>query len=427
MLIPLSKEKFLSIFTKNVYEKIIKESSIREKDLSFSEYKKELGILYELVNSGNYCPNNPREFLMLPKTEYVARTIPLLSYLDESFYYFATKTIEEYIAENRVENTFGGWRLGTKLKEKENDDIELIKYVYNSYNPYLWTQNWKNFLQIAKSFIDSGEFKYVIKFDISNFYDSINLNILFNKLFKAVPKDKAWCLDCLQFFLKYWNRKVDNYLPKSQGLPQTEFGDQSRLLANFYLQDYDQTVKKTCDKYQIKYVRYADDQLLFLKDDDYKDVLLVINSELNNIGLNLNSSKCKMFSIEEFSQYYLFEPLMLIDEKKYDESLIKFVDIYRANTDVRYDTYLKRILGVSIGLDSFKKELIEPVIKEIIFTEKFLLFCNYKQLSATYKFLTDEQKIDYIVLLERLKKKVKFNSVQIVIDRFFNSIDVKSS
>jgi hypothetical protein len=240
---PISKQEFLNVFTRDVFTKIVNETSIKETDITFSEYKTKLEDLYDKISSNNYFPTNPRDYLMLPKSEYVARTVPLLTYIDESFYYFACKIIEENIAENRVENTFGGWRLGTKLKEKEEDDLEIIKYVYKSYDPYLWTDNWKKFLQIAKSFADSGEFEYVIKFDISNFYDSINLNILFNKLYKAVPKQKAWCLDCLCFFLKYWNKKVDNYLPKSQGLPQTEFGDQSRLLANFHLQDYNQTVK----------------------------------------------------------------------------------------------------------------------------------------------------------------------------------------
>lgn len=363
---------------------------------------------------------------MVPKNEYVARTIPLLTYIDESFYYFACKIIEDNIAENRVENTFGGWRLGTKLKAKEEDDLEIIKYVYNSYNPYLWTENWKKFLQIAKAFIDSGEFKYVIKFDVSNFYDSINLNILFNKLYKAVPKEKTWCLDCLHFFLKYWNKKVDNYLPRSQGLPQTEFGDQSRLLANFYLQDYDQAVKEICDKYAIKYVRYADDQLLFLKDKDYKDVLLVVNKELNRIGLNLNASKCKMFSADDFCDYYLFEPLMLIDEKKYNDSLSKFLSIYEKNKDIRYDTYIKRIIGSSVGLSSFEKEKINYIKREIIFKEDFLMICNPKQLNAIYSYINEDDKLEFLISLQQLLQKVKFNSVQITIEKFFESLEPHS-
>lgn len=421
---PISKQDFLNVFTRDVFTKIVKETSIKETDITFSEYKAKLEDLYDKISSNNYFPTNPRDYLMLPKSEYVSRTIPLLSYIDESFYYFACKIIEENIAENRVENTFGGWRLGTKLKKKEEDDLEIIKYVYKSYNPYLWTDNWKKFLQIAKSFADSGEFEYVIKFDISNFYDSINLNILFNKLYKAVPKQKAWCLDCLCFFLKYWNKKVDNYLPKSQGLPQTEFGDQSRLLANFYLQDYDQTVKEICDKYAIKYVRYADDQLLFLRNKDYKDVFLVINSELNKIGLNLNASKCKMFSIDKLSEYYLFEPLMLVDEKKYEDSMSKFLSIYGRNKEVRYDTYLKRIMGSSVGLSHFKKEEIDYLKKEIIFKDDFLLICNPKQLSAIYNYLNEEERLHFLSLLHQMAERVKYNSVQINIQKLYELLKI---
>lgn len=378
-------------------------------------------MYFSIVNN-KYFPDNPRGFLLLPKNKYVARTVPLLTFFDESFYYFICKILEDDIAKNRVKNTFGGWMLGTKLKKMEEDDLSIIQYTHNSYNPYLWTENWKKFLQIAKSFVDSRKYKYVIKLDISNFYDSINLNILLSKLYKAVAKEKMWSVDYLSFFLKYWNKGFNNYLPRSQGLPQNEFGDQSRLLANFYLQEYDEIVKNTCDEHFIEYVRYADDQLLFLSSDNYENVLLVVNKELNKLGLNLNSSKCRLMSIDDFSEYHLLKPLSLLDEKRNDDSLTLFLNIYNKNKNIRYDTYFKRILGTSVGLSSFNKNLLDRAIDAIVFGTDFVLYCNAKQLKAIYEYLDCIMKQKFIDLLKQMAKEVKFNYVEITINAFLESI-----
>ena len=80
-------------------------------------------MYFSIVNN-KYFPDNPRGFLLLPKNKYVARTVPLLTFFDESFYYFICKILEDDIAKNRVKNTFGWWMLGTKLKKMEEDDLK---------------------------------------------------------------------------------------------------------------------------------------------------------------------------------------------------------------------------------------------------------------------------------------------------------------
>jgi hypothetical protein len=347
----------------------------------------------------------------------VARTIPILNFQDESFYYFVCKILENEIAENRVANTFGGWRLGNSLKAKEQEDIADIQYVYNSYNPALWSKEWKEFVNISRAFVNSGEFKYVIKLDISNFYDSINLNILFNKLNQKVSKEKFWCIQYLMYFLKYWNKKIDDYQPRSTGLPQTEFGDQSRLLANFYLQDYDLAVKNICEKMNAEYVRYADDQLIFLRDDNSQGIILTVNRELNRLGLNLNAAKCKMLTIEELSELYLYESLALLDENKYDESFDLFKRIYIRNEGVRFDTYLKRILNEKIGLKRLNIEN-RSYAKTILFDKKFLLYCNSRILNLIYLNCQKDEQQEYVKMLVALAGKTKFNAYHYNVIKF---------
>ena len=71
-----------------------------------------------------------------------------------------------------------------------------------------------------------------------NFYDNINLSLLEKKLLISVPSEKMEFINMLMYFLRNWNLKNDKYHLKSVGIPQNEFGDQSRLLANFYLHYY---------------------------------------------------------------------------------------------------------------------------------------------------------------------------------------------
>ena len=62
--------------------------------------------------------------------------------------------LEDEIAKNRVEGTYGGWRLGNKIRfMEENDDYYLEGYAgYNSFNPFLWTKNWQDFQKKSISF-----------------------------------------------------------------------------------------------------------------------------------------------------------------------------------------------------------------------------------------------------------------------------------
>lgn len=428
MNLSISRESFLKIFSQSVYKKIVKESIIPYSSVKTNaDFKKLLEELYDDLISNNYSPLSPISYIFLHKSEFVARIIPILHARDEAFYYFICKYLENDIAENRVPHTFGGWRLGTPLKEKEQEDILEIEYAYGSYQPWLWNKNWKEFVKISRTFADSGEFVKVIKLDISNFYDSINLNILESKLMQNIEHKKIWAIPYLLYFLKYWNKTIDDYQPRSIGLPQTEFGDQSRLLANFYLQSYDLKIKTICDKKQAEYVRYADDQLIFLRDENtWQDIMLAVNSELNKLGLNLNAAKSKMLDIEELSYYYLYEALSLIDECKYDDSFNLFYKLYTLNgSSIRYDTYLKRIISAKVGLSKFNL-INRSNAKQLILRKDFIIFCNDTYLNRIYENLEVTERNDFVSLLWKYSESISFNSYFYYVLKFFNKNKLKS-
>lgn len=139
-------------------------------------------------------------------------------------------------------------------------------------------------LQMQKDFIRVCNLKYkdyyVLKCDISKFFQSINHDILKEKLLRII-KDK----DALDIIFKI----IDS---DKEGLSLGTMS--SQLLAVFYLSSFDHFVKESLGiKY---YVRYQDDFLLYHPSKEYlKYCLEQIKIFLGNEGLSLNK-KTRLYS-----------------------------------------------------------------------------------------------------------------------------------
>ncbi len=332
--------------------------------------------------------------------------------------------LEDEIALNRTENTYGGWRIGNKIKLEEDAEIE---YVYKSYNPSLWNKNWKEFQNILFNQIQiiDGD-AIVLKLDIANFYDNINLNLLEKKLLVSVPRKKLEFINMLMYFLKNWNLKNDKYNFKTVGIPQNEFGDQSRLLANFYLQGYDEKIKNICDSLNATYIRYADDQIILIKNiNSINDIMYVISRELNYLGLNLNASKVKIFNKDTIQILYGIPIYKLIDEQKYDDAVKKFFEYYnRSDVEFNYTSSLKRFLN--IGFDKFNISN-RSKLKSLITEYKFVKESNEYYLRKIYNNLSKEEKKDFINLLYKISDETTYNSFHYSAINFLNKIKETSN
>lgn len=417
-----SEEEFLNFFSSSLYNKIVKESTIKiNRKLDRKEYKNIIINLYKELKNYEYKTDIIDEKLFSYKTNNVARIIPILSVKDELLYYFVCKMLEDEIAINRTENTYGGWRIGNKIKIEEEAEIE---YVYKSYNPTLWNENWKDFQNILFNQIQTlDEEDIVLKLDIANFYDNINLSLLEKKLLVSVPAEKLEFINILMYFLKNWNLKNDKYHLKSVGIPQNEFGDQSRLLANFYLQNYDKVVKQICDISNATYIRYADDQILILRETEKIDnIMYVISRELNSLGLNLNASKVKRYNKETIQILYGIPIFKLIDEQKYDEAVNKFFEFYyKKDDDFNYSSSLKRFLN--IGFDKFNMANRNR-LKSIITEYQFVRESNEYYMIKIYNNLLKEEKKDFINLIYKISKETTYNAFHYNAINFLNKINI---
>ena len=136
----------------------------------------------------------------------------------------------------------------------------------------------KRGLILMKQFIRNCKIKYdkyyILKCDISQFFSSIDHNILKSKILRRI-KDK----DELKIIFDI----IDSYSP-GLGIGSMT----SQILAIFYLNDLDHFIKETL---KIKYyVRYQDDFLLFHPSKDYlKYCLKEITLFLDKEKLSLNA------------------------------------------------------------------------------------------------------------------------------------------
>lgn len=417
-----NEEEFLNFFSSSLYNKIVKESTIKiNRKLNKIEYKNIILNLYKELKNYEYKIDIIDEKLFTYKTNNVARIIPILSVKDELLYYFVCKMLEDEIAVNRTENTYGGWRIGNKIKIEEDAEIE---YVYKSYNPTLWNENWKEFQNILFNQIQKlDDNDIVLNLDIANFYDNINLSLLEKKLLVAVPAEKLEFINMLMYFLRNWNLKNDRYHIKSVGIPQNEFGDQSRLLANFYLQNYDKIVKQICDISNAVYIRYADDQIIILRENEkWNNIMYVISRKLNTLGLNLNASKVKKYNKETIQVLYGIPIFKLIDEQKYDEAANKFFEFYnREDVDFNYTSSLKRFLN--IGLDKFNMSNRNR-LKSIITEYQFVRESNEYYMRKIFNNLLKEERGDFIDLIYKISKETTYNAFHYNAINFLKRINV---
>jgi hypothetical protein len=219
--------------------------------------------VYESINTARYAPSIPEAEIVMNKGNGVARTVPVFCIEDYIIYYFCIKELEDVLCGTRTKNTFGGWALGGKLRKQETLDVEVdhgFSTSRYSFNPQAWIEAFGEFNSLLFAQLGTGHYTHVLQFDLSNFYDSIRLDILERWIREESDASKGWIIALLFYFLNQWNRKNTGLHAQAVGIPQDALADCSRLLANFYLQRYDRFAFQRCTEVDAVYFRYADDR-----------------------------------------------------------------------------------------------------------------------------------------------------------------------
>jgi len=315
------------------------------------------------VKLRSYTPKLPVGYLGLEKRIGVTRFLPILAREDMLLYFATTYRLERFLFKKIVGVQGAYQSLPQELVSKDKtanvldlfEIIDSLPYsVANMVDPSNWLNEWKEFIGFVKNAIDSTPSEFVIlTSDIANFYDSINIDRLRDKLsvrlaeLRATPEDFEQ-IDYLENYLRYYDRLLNGYRPSSKGLPQEYLSDASRLLSNFYLLAFDEKFKDYCVKEDILYTRFADDLILLGKDKDCLELALHKASRfLLREGLNLNASKTRFFTKQQYQLYRALDLIDAVGEKNQFRiacEIRKSRKHLKAGGKVRTDTISKRLL-----------------------------------------------------------------------------------
>ncbi len=235
--------------------------------------------LYEKLKNKTYQHGGYTEFYV---TEPKKRKIEKSRYID--------RIVHRWVVDNFLEPAFVPQFISTSyacLKGKGMHKAAL--YVQNSMRHC--KNKWKEY--------------YILKMDISKYFDNINKNILLEILKRKIKdKDLLWLINKILYAQK-----------REKGL---EIGNYtSQMFANIYLNEIDQYVKQ---QLKIKYYcRYLDDSVIMVKTKkEAKEILKKIRIFLKqNLELELNK-KTQIFKSKQgvnFCGYKINEYRMKIRDK----------------------------------------------------------------------------------------------------------------
>lgn len=335
-------EEFNRWFNRDFWRAFQKHKYPIEVPRTVIEKQSKVRAVFEAVKSAKYAPSVPEAEIVINKGYGVARTVPVFCIDDYIVYYFCIKELEGVIAGNRTENTFGGWTLGGKLRQREDMDVVFdtgFSSARYAFNPKAWTAAFGEFNSLLFAQLEARGYSHVLQFDLSNFYDCVRLDILERSIREDALADKGWIIALLFYFLNQWNRRNTGLHPQGVGIPQDALADCSRILANYYLQRYDKFAAGICSKAGASYFRYADDQMILVKDTRSIDgIMLLLTRNLDRHGLRVNQKKVDIWTVRELQRHRCRDIQAIFAEKgdSQDPKLVrKFVDAYLRLSDKR--------------------------------------------------------------------------------------------
>jgi RNA-directed DNA polymerase len=142
----------------------------------------------------------------------------------------------------------------------------------------------------VKEYAEQG-YTHAVEVDLSKYFDTLNHELLMNLLRKQVHDKRV--TDLIKRYLKSGVMENGVVCKTEEGSPQG--GPLSPLLANIYLNEYDQEMKRR----GVKVIRYADDIVVLAKSNRAAQHLLESSRKLleGKLKLTMNTQKSKVVSV----------------------------------------------------------------------------------------------------------------------------------
>lgn len=142
----------------------------------------------------------------------------------------------------------------------------------------------------VKTYAEQG-YSYAVEIDLSKYFDTLNHELLMNLLRKHIQDQRV--TDLIKKYLKSGVMEDGVHGKTEEGSPQG--GPLSPLLANIYLNEFDQEMRRR----GVKAIRYADDIVVLAKSKRAATRLLESCRKYleNQLKLQMNTQKSKVVSV----------------------------------------------------------------------------------------------------------------------------------
>lgn len=167
--------------------------------------------------------------------------------------------------------------------------IYEAQFSDNSYG-YRPKRSAKDAIKRIKEYAEEG-YTHAVAIDLSKYFDTLNHEMLLNLLRRNMKDERV--VQWIKRYLKSGVMENGVVMETEEGSPQG--GNISPLLANIYLNEFDQEYEKR----GVKFVRYADDIVLLAKSDRAAKRLLETSAKYLEgiLKLKVNQEKSRVVSV----------------------------------------------------------------------------------------------------------------------------------
>ena len=158
-------------------------------------------------------------------------------------------------------------------------------------------RNCQKAMKKVKEHVDQG-YVHVAEIDLSKYFDTINHELLINMLREQIQDVEV--INLIKKYLKSGVMVNGVVVETEEGSPQG--GPLSPLLANIYLDQYDQEMKRR----GVTFVRYADDIVVLAKSKRAAERLLESSKKFLEVKLKLKANEDKSRAISIYSLKFKF-------------------------------------------------------------------------------------------------------------------------
>ena len=153
----------------------------------------------------------------------------------------------------------------------------------------------KREMKKIKEYAERG-YTHAVALDLSKYFDTLNHEKLLNLLRRDIKDERV--IKWIKRYLKSGVMENGVVMETEEGSPQG--GNISPLLANIYLNEFDQEYEKR----GVKFVRYADDIVLLAKSDRAAKRLLETSTKYleGTLKLKVNQEKSRVVSVRVYAR-----------------------------------------------------------------------------------------------------------------------------